>query len=193
MSVRVVPAHRDARPSDIVWSINGELELRVRHVGDDALVSLVNVRKYEWKERVYELLQTTAAAMGMLRRVDPMIDCLDVVVPSSEAERLIDEVARHRFGTRDYEQLTATDALCAVLGRIEAAGGSLGWDQLLDDMMVEDHFPLGYRFGDAVADLQQRGAFDVIRKKGRVPTLRLNDVSRRILAEAAIGDGPGAG
>lgn len=180
MSARVVRGNTDPSLPGEHWHINGEMVLFVRFADAEALVTISDLRSGAWLDAAYELIRATASRLEILRRVEPTIDGRFIVVAADGLAQLVAEVTRHRFGTKDYESLSASDGQRAILGQIATAGGSLRWD-LLDDQLEVEHFPLGYRIRDAMADLQQLGAVDVIRTKGLPPLLRLNDTARRML------------
>lgn len=181
--------YADPRHGGTSWDLNGELVVRTEPLDGEVMVAVVAVRDPRWQEAAHELLRATARNRGILRRVGGTIDGAHVVVEPGPVDALIAAVAQHRFASRDYAALTELDAQRAILRHIADAGGSLRWDLVPIDQLEIEHFPLGYRFRDAMDALQKTGAFDIVRTKGAPPTLRLNARSQQMLASH---DGPAA-
>lgn len=176
MSARLVQRHAVEAELRESWSINGEVELLVRHRGTEAFVTIARLRHPTPLEAAYTLLETTAVGASMLRRIEPTIDGRFIVIDRADLETYVEGLAQHRFGDKDFESLTVADAQQSILRLLAASGGSLGADGF-GEMLKADAFPLGYQVRDAVLDLEKRGAIEIIQRRGEMSRLKLRDTT----------------
>lgn len=181
MSIKERAHHDEPYLKGTSWEINGEYVLLEKQAHGETLLSATHLRRREWAERVRTLIEEVARARGVFLRIEGGIDVEHVVIASGGAEAVREELGRRRLEATDYESLTIDVAKDAVLAQVDAKGGSADWTEI-DDDLVSDRFPLGYRARNAIEDLERSGAIRIIRAKGAA-TLQLTDLGRARLRQ----------
>jgi hypothetical protein len=162
------------------WDVNGEFLLLEKEVPGEILLTISGVRRREWLPRVYAALEKVAKEVGAYRRIEFGIDCQFVAIDPERRDEVRQALSRHRMGNVDYERLAREDACVAVIERIEQLGDGADWSHIDDDLVAE-RFPLGYRARTAIEDLKARGAILVVPKKRAPPRFVVTDIGKALM------------
>lgn len=163
------------------WDVNGEFLLLEKEAPAESLLTISWVRRREWLPQIYAALEDLAKSLGVYRRIETGIDCHFVVVDPDRRDEFLEALSRHRMSDVSYERLTREDAHVAIIERIEQLGEAADWSQIDEDLVAE-RFPLGYRARAAIEDLQARGALRVVPRKGMPPRLVVTEVGKALVA-----------
>ncbi|HWO21688.1 MAG TPA: hypothetical protein VNO30_23120 [Kofleriaceae bacterium] len=183
MSVRQYEHYDQPFLKGTSWDVNGEFLLLEKEAPAESLLTISGVRKREWLPRIYASLEDVAKELGVYRRIETGIDCHFVVIDPDGRDALLAAISRYRMSDVDYERLDREGAHVAVIERIEQLGEAADWSQIDEDLVAE-RFPLGYRARTAIEDLQARGALRVVPRKGEPPRLVVTEVGRAIVTSS---------
>ena len=181
MSVRQYELYDQPFLEGTSWDVNGEFLLLEKEAPGEILLTISGVRRREWLPRVYAALENVAKEEGAYRRIETGIDSQFVAIDPERRDEVRQALSRHRMDNVDSERLTREDACVAVIEHIEQLGGGADWSHI-DDELVAERFPLGYRARTAIEDLKARGAILVVPKKPASPRLVVTDIGKALVA-----------
>jgi hypothetical protein len=137
----------------------------VREESDRVYVTIVKTRDWVRAPFVAAHVRAVAEAQRALIGVEPIIDNEILVIDRQAWPSVLLALISSPPEDVRVAALTRIDAQRAVLSRVADSGGQLSSDLDSIEKAEAEHFPLDYRWRDAVIDLVGLGALRVIRRR----------------------------